>query len=579
MPDLQRDTPPAKTKVTNGSAQQNGTMHANGDTTATPLSERNREVVRLIVQYLNSIGLSPAARQVEEDSGQVLEPEVVTKFRNSILNGHWTEALDLLDELKITEARAKKAICFMVYEQKYLELIDSGDLKGGLQCIRHELAPVCTKPSRLHELSSFMMSKDRDKLHEKANWDGPDGESRKLLLQNVQKYISPELMVPENRLMELLQQAIDSQTARCTYHNTSDSTVSLLKDHRCDQRQVPNQCIHVLKKHNDEVWMVKFSPNGKLLASASKDGKVVLWDCENNFACKAVASANTHHDAIQYIAWSPGSDQLLTCGGSEDKSVRLWTIGPDGAKQKRKITKHLETLTACAWLPCGTKFVTGGNDKHVYLWDVEQEEPIHTWTSIRPTDIAVTHSGDGLIMTCQERRIRCVKLSEPYNETMSVAENGNITSLCLSKNDCHVLVNITDQEVHLWDLKEGRLTQKYYGHSQERFVIRSCFGGYNEVFVVSGSEDSKIYIWHRHHAHLLKVLSGHKAPVNCVAWSPTNHLLFASASDDKMVRIWGVGSSDNSEDDDDAQIASDQEEDGDDNASEEDSAEVDGITV
>jgi WD40 repeat protein len=71
-------------------------------------------------------------------------------------------------------------------------------------------------------------------------------------------------------------------------------------------------------------------------------------------------------------------------------------------------------------------------------------------------------------------------------------------------------------------------------------VIKTTFGGANDSLVASGSEDMKIYIWHRDKEERLAVLEGHSANVNAVHWSPSNSYLFASASDDKTVRLWSV---------------------------------------
>lgn len=95
-----------------------------------------------------------------------------------------------------------------------------------------------------------------------------------------------------------------------------------------------------------------------------------------------------------------------------------------------------------------------------------------------------------------------------------------------------------DEEIHLWDVSTSKLVQVYHGHSQKRYVVHSTFGGAKDAFVASGSEDCKVYIWHRVSGQLLAALEGHAGMVSDVAWSPTHPGLVASASDDHTVRLW-----------------------------------------
>lgn len=129
-----------------------------------------------------------------------------------------------------------------------------------------------------------------------------------------------------------------------------------------------------------------------------------------------------------------------------------------------------------------------------------------------------------------------------------MVEAVNVTSLAVSSNGRHVLVNtsatdVERPEIHIWDILDGVLCQEFKGFKQKRYVIRACFGGYDQMLVLCGSEDNLVYMWQRHNGHVVAKLKGHSATVNSVSWCPHDPNVFASGSDDSTVIVWGTSMS------------------------------------
>ncbi|UPR04175.1 WD40 repeat domain-containing protein [Chloropicon primus] len=386
--------------------------------------------------------------------------------------------------------------------------------------------------------------------------------SRQQLLRKLQEVIPSSVMLPENRLESLLGQAVANQISQCMYYNKTDTTFSLLSDYSCGPEQIPSVTCQVLDGHSDEVWHIQFSSSGQMLASASADGTCIIWDYAPSEASDLNGGGSSsaakkkfklkhellgHKKPIAFVCWSPNDKYLLTCGN--DHVLNAWDV--ETGRVFERYEKHTDSVTSCAWLPDSKRFVSGSIDKHIYMWHLDGR-CIRHWKGSRINDLAISRNGKWMVSTSNEKKFHLFNLVMD-TETI-VQEQESIISLCLSKHSDLLLVNLQNQKIHLWDLNEffeccgtpdalpTEPVRRYRGQheKQGRYVIRSCFGGSNETFVVSGSEDSQVYIWHQQKGELLKVLSGHSGTVNAVTWNPADPYTFASASDDHSIRIWGT---------------------------------------
>lgn len=172
----------------------------------------------------------------------------------------------------------------------------------------------------------------------------------------------------------------------------------------------------------------------------------------------------------------------------------------------RTFEKHLEAVTCVAWLPDGKSFISGSTEKNMYQWSIDGKF-LHQWGGARVMDLAVTHDGKKLF-ACSDKKIKIYNLQDK-TEIDCIYETEPVTSMCLSKDGSHMLVNLSISEIHLWSIDSKTIVKKYFGQKQGRFVIRSTIGGIDENFILSGSEDFHVYVWHRELGNIIENLPGH----------------------------------------------------------------------
>jgi metallo-beta-lactamase class B len=121
---------------------------------------------------------------------------------------------------------------------------------------------------------------------------------------------------------------------------------------------------------SDRIRSLALSPDGKLAAAASQDGKICLWDRVTGDERLHIVAHPTQSSlpftAAPCLAFSPDSQTLASA--STDRTIRLWNVTT--ARQLGEFTSPDGGFTSIAYSEDGKRLVSGSTDTTVLIWDV-----------------------------------------------------------------------------------------------------------------------------------------------------------------------------------------------------------------
>ena len=126
----------------------------------------------------------------------------------------------------------------------------------------------------------------------------------------------------------------------------------------------------ILKGHSGAVNTVAFNKDGSLVASGGADGAIRLWNPKDGKTVKELAKA--HAGGVGSVVFSPDGALLASAGA--DKSVKLWDV--KDAKELKNLGAHKESVYSVAFNAAGTELASCGNDGLIKIWDVKGQKEL-----------------------------------------------------------------------------------------------------------------------------------------------------------------------------------------------------------
>ncbi len=291
--------------------------------------------------------------------------------------------------------------------------------------------------------------------------------------------------------------------------------------------------------HSENVAAVAFSPDGRVLASASADGAIKLWNVSTGLELRTLAAQSA---SVFCLAFSPDGKLLAAGIGFQVKLFDVTT----GA-EIRALKGHVRSVNSIAFSTDGRMIVSGSGDAFygkgestIKLWEASTGALRLTLPGHAEPISVVAFSPDGKLIASGSKDEK-IKLWDSATGRMLrtlEGDSGVILSLAFSVDGSRLISSGSERTTTFWDTGTGRRLETIRGHPD--LVTADAQSPDGKILASAGS-DRTIHLWEMTTGNLSQRLTGHLGAVYALAFSPDGKTL-ASGGAEQMLKLWDVAS-------------------------------------
>jgi serine/threonine protein kinase len=284
---------------------------------------------------------------------------------------------------------------------------------------------------------------------------------------------------------------------------------------------------------------IDFSPDGTLLGTANDRDWLRFTNYRYYAAVWEIQSARlrqyllAHDQWVHSVDFSPDGKLLATA--SDDASLRLWQV-PAGSLE-RKIESPMGGMTSVEFSPNNLLLAAGSWEGKVGLWQVSNGNLLRTLEVGESGIKAVEFSPDGswLAVSSEDSSISIWKVSDLSLVQTLQGHTAAVLSLAFSPDGTLLASASEDHSIRLWRVSDGSLVITLTGHTE---TVKEVAFSPDGSLLASGSEDGTVAFWRAADGQQLLSLQGEEAILS-LAFSPDGTTLVTGAANGAL-QFWGI---------------------------------------
>ena len=501
---------------------------------------KNEDLLLIVLEFLDRNGYKQSFEKLQQKTGVNYQDNEVRIIEDLFYTRKIDELIFYINNSTKISSEEKLKIIKLLKIKKYIELIlkncsDRIDQKDSLYYLRTEISPLINTNNPLDKinlgyLTSLLFIKDMNFLtnYIKSNLGTYSDDSQIISILNKNKLIHLESIYDMNDKLSNNNRDIDFK--------------------KYDVITLTDLCFKPYK--TAEIWFLEFSKNKKYLVLGFSNCNISLFTVKNNQNNNSIiinlyltfsANDNSKKGEITSVCFSNDEKYLLV--SLSTNIIKLYNI-LNGEKIKEYSNLHNSLITSCIFIPnSNTMFLSGSIDRKLLVIDINSDKIpfLDIGKFVRIKQILFSESLNLIIVIPYSISDIMVYDFQKNKMSFRVELNEEIVYSNISKSDKgkYILINISKSfpKILLYNLKNTKTEDKYYGHSQKTMIIKCAFAGNKDQYIISGSEDGCVYLWDRNiPGKNIYCFKGHFGCVNSVELV-FDDVIF-SGSDDKSLKIW-----------------------------------------